>query len=81
MSQFIQFLSFAMGHWQEFLGALILVGVALVALLHALVIVFQMIPGPQPEGWLQIVADRFQSYIDNVAKYSKKPEGVEPPKT
>lgn len=72
MNQYFTFLSYALAHWQDFLGAIAAVGLAFTALVRSLVVFFQMIPGRQPEAFLQGLADRFQTYVDAVEKHSAK---------
>jgi len=53
-------MAWVISHWQELLGVI-------TAILSALVAVFMLIPGDQPEGFLQKV-------VDFVKKFSNKPK-------
>lgn len=58
MSQVIEWFQWALNNWAQLIGALNAVFVALIAL-------FLIIPGNQPEGFLQKI-------VDWIAKFSRK---------
>ena len=60
MEQVFAVIKYVGQHWQEILGAL-------GALFMALIAIFAMIPGPQPEKFLQ-------SIVNIISKFSVKPK-------
>lgn len=68
MLAIVQFI-FANG--PAFIAAFLGVAVALVALVHAVIAVSMLIPGEQPEKFLQSVLDKLQGAVDFISKYSK----------
>lgn len=68
----MEILNWILANYAMFLAAFAAVLVAVVALSHALIAVFAFIPGSQPEAALQKVVDLVQSWVDFIAKFSKK---------
>lgn len=60
-------------NWDVVLGALIALLVGFIALMKAVIGIALLIPGEQPEKFLQSVVDLFQKYVDWLSKFSKKP--------
>jgi hypothetical protein len=67
-------ISFVLANYVDILIALVALVGATIAVLHALIAIFLMIPGPQPEAALQKAVDVLQKGVDFLTKFSKKPE-------
>lgn len=74
MESVIQVLSYIGSNYQVFLGLIGAVLVAFVALLKAIIMIAVLIPGEQPEKFLQSILDFMQKYVDWIQSVSKKPE-------
>jgi len=72
MSQVLSIFQFITSNGPQCLAALVTIVVALIALFHALIGLFMMIPGAQPEAALQKIIDKLQAFVDFVSKFSKK---------
>ncbi len=57
---------------QEILSLVGAVAIGLPALLSALIAFFVLVPGAQPEKFLQGMLDKVQKVVDVIAKFSKK---------
>jgi hypothetical protein len=67
-------IQFIMAHWMEILAALLGILLALIVLIKAIILIALIIPGPQPEAFLQKMVDFIQKGVDFLAKFSKKKE-------
>jgi hypothetical protein len=65
-------ISFIVGNWDMILASVVAVLVAIIGLMHAVIAIALMIPGAQPEEFLQKGVDALQKAVDFVAKFSKK---------
>lgn len=78
MEGLVSLFQFVVANGPQFLAALVAVLVGLVALLHAIIGLFMLVPGAQPEAGLQKLVDKLQAFVDFVSKFSRKP--VDAPK-
>ena len=72
MEQIISVAGWALENWQMLLAAIAALAVAAVGLLHAAIAVALVIPGPEPEGTLQKVADKISGVAAWLARFSRK---------
>lgn len=72
MQTLVNTITFMTEHGAEILTAAVAVLVSIVALLHALIGIFMLVPGDQPEKSLQAIVDKLQSVVDFIQKFSKK---------
>ena len=72
MQQVIDVFQFIVANGPQFIAAFVGVSAALVALFHAVIAVALIVPGEQPEKFLQGCLDKLQKFIDFVTKFSKK---------
>lgn len=72
MESIINVLTYLASNWQVVLGLVAGVGVAFLALIKAIIMICVLIPGEQPEKFLQAIVDFCQKYVDWVQSVSKK---------
>lgn len=72
MSNIAAIFQFIVQNGPQFIAAFAAVMVALIAFFHAVVGLFMLIPGAQPEAALQGIIDKLQKLVDFVSKFSKK---------
>ncbi len=69
---FAEIMQYIMAHYVEILVAIVAIFLALIALIKAIIVIAMMIPGPQPEAFLQKIVDALQKVVDFLGKFSKK---------
>jgi succinate dehydrogenase/fumarate reductase cytochrome b subunit len=69
---FVDVVQFIASHLDEILVAIVAIFVAVIALMHAIIGISLLIPGPQPETFLQSGVDKLQSIVDFLTKFSRK---------
>jgi hypothetical protein len=72
MENIMGLINWCIANWANVLAAFGAILFSIVVFLRLLVQVFVLIPGPQPEGWLQTYADAFQTWVDKIKAVSKK---------
>lgn len=72
MQQVLSTISFITAHLSEVIMAVSALVLGVIAVLNALISIFILIPGAQPEAALQKAVDFLQGGVDLIAKYSKK---------
>jgi hypothetical protein len=64
--------AYILGHYMEILMAILALVGAFLAFINALIVIFLMVPGPEPEASLQKLVNVGQKAIDFLTKFSRK---------
>jgi phage-related protein len=72
METILGLVSFLTNNLGQIAALIVALLVALVAVLHALIAIFALIPGAQPEKAMQAIVDVLQKAVDFVTKISRK---------